>query len=184
MPGMNRCMTATPAGSKVTGGMDQPLEQALPLAAGLDDLLGFAIVDALIFERARHVVGDLPHVRLQVERRRHEMHRSRFVAVDRVVIVDALRDKPETSVERMQCIERVRLGFALLLHPLDQQLEHLHREAAIADAAQAQTKRLRRDAFASAVRQVIGGVGYAAGRVAHGRIEHVQPFGAVVSAGH
>jgi hypothetical protein len=61
------------------------------------------------------------------------------------VVVDVLGNQPEARVQRMQRVERVRLALCLFLHPLDQQLEHFHRQATVANTTQAKAKRFRRD---------------------------------------
>ncbi|MBH9684226.1 hypothetical protein DEE50_39840 [Burkholderia cepacia] len=164
--------------------MDQALEQTLALTASRDDLLGVLIVDPLISQRTRHVVSDETNMRLQVQRRRYKTQRAGFADVVSGMVVDVFGNQPEARVQRMQRVERVRLALCLFLHPLDQQLEHFHRQATIANTTQTQTKRFRRDALTTPDREVVRGVGNAAGRVANGRIEDVQPFGTVVSASH
>ena len=61
--------------------MNQTLEQTLALSAGRDDLLGVLIVDPLIRQCTRHVVGNEAHVCLQVQRRRNETQRAGFTDV-------------------------------------------------------------------------------------------------------
>ena len=79
MSGLNRSISATPAfSSESASRVDEPLEQSLPLAACRDDLLGFPVIDPLIFERSRYVICDAADVRLQVKRGGDEMHRLRL----------------------------------------------------------------------------------------------------------
>lgn len=185
MPDLNRSMTTTATSGKVASGMDQALEKTLALTARRDDLLRPAVIDALFTKNARHVVCDAPDVSLKVQSRRNQMHvHSRPEIVIGAMLVDVFGNQPETRIQRMERIERVRPSLGLFLHPFDQQLEHFHRQATVTYTTQAQTKRFRRDVFPAPDREVVRRVGDTAGRVANGRIEHVQPFGTVVSAGH
>ncbi|KWH65066.1 hypothetical protein WT63_09250 [Burkholderia anthina] len=99
-------------------------------------MLRLTVIDALIFEGSRDVIRDAPDVCLKVQRGRDEMHRFRLERFAGPMVVNTLCDQSETRIERVQCIERVRIRLGLFLHPLDEQFEHFHRQAAVADAAQ------------------------------------------------
>ncbi|KVH03028.1 hypothetical protein WS85_03320 [Burkholderia anthina] len=124
-------MTTTATRGEVASSVNQTLEQTLALAAGRDDLLGVLIVDPLISQRTRHVVSDETNMRLQVQRRRNKTQRAGFADIVSGMVVDVLGNQPEARVQRMQRVERVHLALCLFLHPLDQQLEHFHRQATV-----------------------------------------------------
>ncbi len=135
MPGLNRSITTATTCCEIASSVNQTLKQSLPLAACRDDVLSLPVIDALIFERSRNVIRDSADVCLKVKRGGDEMHRFRLERVLGRVVLNMLSDQSETRVERMQRVERVRAAFGFFLHPLDQQLEHLHRQSAVANAA-------------------------------------------------
>ncbi len=112
---------------EITSSVNQTLEQTLALAAGRDDLLRPAVIDALFAKNARHVVCDSADVSLKVQSGRDQMHvHARPDVVIGAMLVHVLSNQPEARIQRVERVERVRLCLTLFLHPLDQQLEHFH----------------------------------------------------------
>lgn len=134
MPGLNRSMTTTSTRGEVASSVNQTLKQTLALAAGRDDLLRPTVIDALLPKNSRHVVCDAADVSLKMQRRRDQMHiHPRPDVVIGAMLIDVLGNQPEARIQRVERVERVRLCLRLFLHPLDQQLEHFHRQATVAD---------------------------------------------------
>ncbi len=147
-------MAAPTSGCEVAGRVNQALKETLSLPPRRDDLLRIVVVDTAIDQNACDIVGNEPDVRLQAQGSGDQPHRT---AVDRVVhalLVDCLSDETEPRIQRVQGIERVRARLGLFLHPLDQQLEHLHRKPAVAYATKTKAQRLGRDVLSASIREV------------------------------